>query len=178
MEKRYKIAKKSFFNRKIIAIVLLVLIFFLVGQVNIRYKLIDPEDTLMNVLICFILGGIPFIYILIAIRNYKVIGHLTFNPNEIKLKTKSAEATFDIKDIEYINLIYKGIYGDDYSGILVGFGSTYSKDGSGNILEFKHEENTHAFNIVFDDIGDYNAIVRLFEMIEKRNNIKPEIIKT
>lgn len=176
MEKKFEIAKNTFIDRKIVAFLVFIVIGVTLGKLNDTYGIFEGIDLGISILLSTIFISVPLLYIFVTGKNYRVIGVLTLNPHRIKIETKSETSTIEIAEIDYLILRYNGILGDSYSAFN-GLWSAYSKDGSGNILEFKHNGTVYRINIVFESVPDFNAIKHLFRSIEKEYPIRPEILK-
>ena len=174
LEKKFIVAEKSI-NKKAIAIILFATFVFLIGRLNDKYKIWEFDKNLFA-LLCTLFITAPLLYILIAARNYRNTGFLFLNSVEIRVRIKSLNANFLIKDLDYLTLYYKGIYGEDYAGYAGGIAGAYSKDGSGNFLEFSHMQKKYRINIVFEGREDLNALNFLFKEIENNSDLVPKVV--
>ena len=176
MEKTFIIAKRSLINKKLVTVLSMILVVILIGKLNQNYGFLNGLDKGIFVILIMLFFTLPIIFVLIAGKNYKKSGHLIFNNKSIIIDTVLESKSFKIADLEYIKLKFKGVYGEDVVGYVGGLASMYSRDGSGNILEFKHNGKVHSINIVFESIMDFNAIKHLFKIIKKEYNIQLNII--
>ena len=174
-EKKFIIAEKST-NKKLLAIACYYALLFLLRYLIIKFNLLSITDNLFFNLALFVFIGLPLIYILVAAKNYRAAGQLIINSHQIHVSTKLLNDTYLIDELEYITLYFKGIYGEDYAGYAGGIAGAYSKDGSGNYLEFSHKLSIHKVNIVFEGEEDFNALKFLFKEIEENGAIVPKIV--
>lgn len=175
MEKEFKIVQNTL-NKKVLIIAAIYAGVFILGILNQRLGILINIDGFYLSLIVLIFITLPIIFVGIAVKNYKIIGNLFFNVEEIRIQYPNKNEQILIKNIDYLILRYEGFYGEDRAGFLGGSRSIYSKDGSGNILEFLYQNKLFKLNIAFESQMDFNSLQYLFNEIESISSIKPEII--
>ncbi|MBK7212754.1 MAG: hypothetical protein IPH88_05560 [Bacteroidales bacterium] len=112
-------------------------------------------------------------FFLISIKNYRTIGKITINTENLIVEKSNKSTYIPIFEIQNITLNYFGLYGESHS--FSGWGAVYSKDGSGNILEVEFKKEKLQFNLAFEEEYDLRAIELLSTEFEKLYNLKIEI---
>jgi hypothetical protein len=165
-EKKFTIVERSI-NKKSIAIVIYLILLVALWVVNKEVTIFNYINPTWFAVIFIFLITLPLGYILVAGKNYRVIGNLVINREQIKVSSKGQDSVLFIKDIENLKLYLKGTYGEDYIGYIGNILGWYSKDGSGNILEFSVMNKTYRVNLVFENEEDPNALKIIFNEIQQ-----------
>jgi len=175
MEKEFIIAEKTY-NGKVFYFVLPAVAVILFFSIFNEYLLLLIEDRLLFSLLVLVVF-IYIIFVMIAVKNYKTLGRLALNPDEVRIEINNKTNKYNMSDINSMRLSYRGIYGEDVAGWAGGMYATISRDGSGNILTFSVQENKVNVNLAFESEEDFSAILFLFNKIRDKHGLQPEIVK-
>jgi len=167
MKKTYNIVEKTW-NKKKTAVIVTYGSFTILCFLNDKYKFLPEMNSGIFLLFCTPFVILPLFYILIAVKNYKIIGKLTLSLNEIIIETKE-ELILPLSKVDSIILNYVGKYGDSSS--VGGLGAAYSSDGSGNIFEIFSNSVKYEYNIALNNENDLKAFHILAKEIEKSYSI-------
>jgi hypothetical protein len=183
MEKKFIVAGKRLYMRKIITTVVIVLlygVYFWQPDIGCE-RTVDPEleayESLIIVFGLILMFGV--IFWITNMKHHSPGGNLLFNALELKIVKGDLTEIIPVGMTSGMRLVFKGIEGDvaPYNGILGMIGMTTSSDGSGNILMFRFNALDYKLNLVFETKEDLNAIGHLFREIARIHGFQPEFIE-
>lgn len=175
MEREFIIAERIYNNKILYSLLPVTGIVVFFAIFNKYLHALYDNRLLFSLLVLAVF--IYLIFVLVSVKSFKTIGHLVLNPYEVRIEMGKQISKYNISDIESMRLSYKGIYGEDMAGWAGGVFAAISKDGSGNYLSFSTKEKTISLNLAFEKEEDFSAILFLFNEINDKHPLQPEVVK-
>ena len=127
---------------------------------------LDKNYYFISITISFLALGILILltsYRFLTNREYLVIGKIYFNENEIIVKSEPNRNIFILKDINQINLIYRG-----YNGEPAGYGLGLRR-GYNNQIEIIKDNDTFKYKIFLANISQKKLLFNQLNTLTNKN---------
>ncbi len=108
----------------------------------------------------YLLLAVTFVDIisLIYLKSYKVVGKITFEPNEIVIEKNNQKIQLAFQCIHRIKLIIHGRKRRSYLPIIYAPIGMNMADGTGNIIEIETTDNNYRLDLFLQNSWDENSL--------------------